>query len=95
MIGSDVVSLFPSLSARNTAKIVREQVQKSPITWQKIDVDWLRLYVHLNRESADDISEIMHLLPNKRKGRRGKESGMGSLECKKRKLAMDNVGNGR
>ena len=89
MLGSDVVPLFPSLSARNTAKIVREQVQKSPITWQKIDIDWLRLYIHLNEKMADDISEVAHLLPFKKKGRRGKESGIGSLECKKRKLDID------
>ena len=49
LIGSDVVSLFPSLKAENTAKIVRNQVRKSPISWRNIDVDWLILYIHQNR----------------------------------------------
>ena len=33
-----------------------------------------------------DISQISHLLPTKRKGKRGKEPGMGSKECLKRYL---------
>ena len=43
LIGRDVVSLFPSLSASNTARILREQVRKSPIKWRNIDDTWLRL----------------------------------------------------
>ena len=37
LLGSDVVSLFPSLSAERTAKIVRKQVEKSLINWENID----------------------------------------------------------
>ena len=88
LLGSDVVSLFPSLSAKNTSEIVRDQVRKSPITWQNIDHTWLRLYIHLN-ENLIDVSEVKHLLPYKKKGRKGKESGMSSLECKKRTLNMN------
>ena len=32
LLGSDVVSLFPSLSAKNTSEMLRDQVRKSPIT---------------------------------------------------------------
>ena len=39
LIGSEVASLFPSLKAENTAKIVRNQVRKSLISWQNIDID--------------------------------------------------------
>ena len=89
LLGSDVVALFPSLSATNTSKIVRKQVTKSPIVWQNIDHTWLRLYVHLNRNMTSDISKIEHLLPYKKKGRPGKESGMSSMECKKRRLNIN------
>ena len=58
---------------------------KSKIVWQNVDDTWLRLYVHLNRERID-VSEVLHLLPWKKKGRRGRESGMSSLECKRRHL---------
>ena len=89
LLGSDVVALFPSLSADMTAEIVRRQVVKSPITWFNVDHTWLRLYVHLNANLASDISVIKHLLPFKKKGRRGKESGMSSSECKKRRLNVN------
>ena len=90
LIGSDVVSLFPSLTAENTAKIVRNQVRKSPIEWKNIDVDWLRLYIHQNRSMSSDLSSIIHLLPQKRKGRRGVESGMHSQECLQRHIDTNN-----
>ena len=37
MVGSVVVSLFPSLSAVNTAKAVHSQALKSEIRWENID----------------------------------------------------------
>ena len=46
LLGSNVVSLFPSLSAQNTARIVREQLRKCPISWRNIDDTWLRLHLH-------------------------------------------------
>ena len=91
LVGSDVVSLFPSLTAETTAKIVRKQVRKSPITWMNVDVDWLRLYIHLNRSLASDISSVEELHPRKRKGRRGVESGMHSQECLQRHIHTDTV----
>ena len=86
LIGSDVVSLFPSLTAENTAKAVRSQALKSGIIWENIDSKWLRLYIHLNRNLSSDISQIEHLLPKKRKGKRGPEPGMSSKECLQRHL---------
>ena len=71
LLGSDVVSLFPSLSAEQTSKIVRGQVSKSDMKWENIDDKWLRLYVHLNRDNCSGIKEISHLLPYKKVGRRG------------------------
>ena len=59
------------------------------MTWQHIDHTWLRLYVHLNRDLSTSVEEIAHLLPYKKIGRPGKESGMSSLECKKRSLQIN------
>ena len=86
LIGSDVVSLFPSLTAENTSKCVRRQATKSDIEWTNIDEDWLRLYIHMNIQFSSDISQIEHLLPKKRQGKRGVEPGMNSTEVKKRDL---------
>ena len=48
LLGSDVKSLFPSLSAEKTGRAVRSQFEKSDITWQNIDWKLLTLYVKLN-----------------------------------------------
>ena len=86
MVGSDVVSLFPSLTAENTARIVRSQAEKIPIHWENIDTKWLRMYIHQNRSYSHDTTEIDYLLPRKRKGKRGPEPGMSSKECMRRHL---------
>ena len=86
MIGSDVVSLFPSLTAVETAKAVRSQAMKCSIKWDNIDSRWLRLYVHLNQHLSSDITPIKHLLPKKRKGKRGPEPSLSSKECLGRHL---------
>ena len=86
LIGTDVVSLFPSLSAVNTARAIRSQALKSDIVWENIDSKWLRLYIHLNRHMSTDVSSVQHLLPRKRKGKRGPEPGMSCSECLGRQL---------
>ena len=86
LLGTDVVSLFPSMSAEKTGEAIRKQVEKSKISWEEIDEKWLSLYVRLNRELCYNYEEIENLLPIRRRGRRGKEAGMGSQECDKRHL---------
>jgi len=92
-LGSDVEALFPSLSASNTARIVREQAIKSNIVWENVDPKWLCLYVHLNGGESSDIRDIEHLLPKRTPGRRGREAGMGSLEAKRREVRDSGEGN--
>ena len=48
LIGSDMVALFPSLSAEKTAESVRKQAEKIKIVWENIDDRLIRLYIHLN-----------------------------------------------
>ena len=67
LFGSDVKALFPSLSADRTSKLVREMAEKIDMDWVNLDDEWMRLYIHLNREMTSDIGEISHLLPKKRK----------------------------
>ena len=50
LIGSDVKALFPSLSAENTSKRIREQAEKIEMDWENLDEEWIELYIHLNRE---------------------------------------------
>ena len=64
LIGSDVVPLFPSLSAERTPIAVRAQAMKSDIKWENIEDRRLRLYIYMNKNLASDISKIEHLLPS-------------------------------
>ena len=93
LLGTDVVSLFPSLSAEKTGYAVRKQVEKSEIIWTEIDYEWLALYVHLNANLCSNLDEIEKYLPRRRRGRRGREAGLGSEECRKRYLVDDEHSN--
>ena len=86
LIGSDVVSLFPSLTADRTAKAVRSQAEKIEIKWENVDTRWLCMYIHQNRELSSDLSQVEKFLPRRRKGKRGPEPGLSSKECLKRYL---------
>ena len=74
LIGSDVVALFPSLSKANTIKAVKSQLSKSKVEWENLDVDWMRLYIHLNRGLCENIESVKKYLPYRRPGRRGVEA---------------------
>ena len=80
LIGCNMKALFPSLSAAKTSKIVRKQTEKSCMKWKNMSDDWIRFYMHLNRDLCTDIDHIEKLLPRKRKGRIGVEAGMDSRE---------------
>ena len=68
LLGTDVVSLFPSLSAERTGLAVRRQVEKSEVVWSEIDFEWLALYVHLNSTLCSNLNEIEKFLPKRRRG---------------------------
>ena len=95
LLGTDVKALFPSLSKERTSKAVRNQARKIPIKWNNIDKRWLTLYIHLNRGLSTDISKIKHLLPYKRKNKRGVEPGMSGVECMQRHLLDEYDINGK
>ena len=86
LLGSDVKALFPSMSAEKSAIAVKNQVKKIKMEWLNIDDQWLRLYIHLNRDMCSNLEEVIHLLPHRREGRRGVEAGMGSRECGERQV---------
>ena len=53
LLGTDVTSLFPSLSAKNTGRAVKNQIMKSKMKWSNIDTKWLSLYLRLNEKDID------------------------------------------
>ena len=48
LIGTDVKSLFPSLSAKRTGKAIRTQFEKTKVVWENVDWRLLTLYVKLH-----------------------------------------------
>ena len=50
ILGSDVCSLFPSLSAERTSMAVRKQIEKSKISWQNVNWHLVTLYIKLNEK---------------------------------------------
>ena len=74
ILGSDVCSLFPSLTADRTSKAVRNQIEKSKIEWSSVDWRLVSLYIKLNEdfwEKDKSFDQIRGFLP-RRKSRYGR-----------------------
>ena len=78
LVGSDVIALFPSITAEKTGKIVRQEIENSEVEFEGFDVDKGRAYIVINRDMIDDIEEIEYLLPA-RKGKTGIKPTMSSI----------------
>ena len=82
LVGMDAVSLFPSMSADETGKIVRKRVEMSKL---KVDgFNWKKasIYIKINKDYTSGIPrEVRKYLPV-RKSNRGTEPGMGSKGLK-------------
>ena len=90
VIGNDVISLFPSLNSENTGKIVREEVEKSTITFEGFNVRLGLRYIVTNREYTGDLEPIEELLPT-RVTKPGVKPGMKSKWVNSKEiLAEDN-----
>ena len=89
LVGMDAVALFPSLTGKKTAKLVRETAEK---TTMLIDgFDWRRgmIYVRMNKQLTTIRKEMRRFLPI-RKSLKGTEPGMGAESVKKRKYKLEN-----
>ena len=77
LLGTDVQSMFPSLSPDRTAEAIRCQVEKSLIIWENIDQKTLTLYIRLNEDMVKNkkiLKSIRRYLPvRKPRSNRGKK----------------------
>ena len=81
MIASDVVALFPSLRAEETAQICGQMVEMSELQLDNLDYTEMLLYIQLNRHRIQKLGYIENFLPvRKRKG--GKDPSMRSEQIK-------------
>ena len=83
LIGSDVVALFPSITADRTAEIVRKKIEESEIEFEGIDIDKARAYLAINIDDMnDEVKErIKHVIPE-RKSKNGTRPTMASINSK-------------
>ena len=68
MIGSDVVALYPSLTADRTAKIIRKKIEESDIKFEGFDIEKGRAYLAINREELDEEQRerMKRIIPEKK-----------------------------
>ena len=83
MVGSmDVEALYPSIHQREGARIVAEEIVKSDIKYEGVDVRKAAVYLATTLDKERQTSEgIAHLLPvRKAKGRQGRKPTIRSKE---------------
>ena len=89
LIGMDAVALFPSLSGKNTARIVREAAENTTMELEGFDWKKGMVYVRVNKHLTRVKREMRKFLPI-RKSTRGTEPGMASQSLNKRKYRTEN-----
>ena len=79
LVGTDVVALFPSMTAENTGKIIREKVTNTKMKVEGFRWKKALVYIRLNRSLVKNIpAEVRRYLPHRRK-QQGTAPGMGSI----------------
>ena len=81
LVGSDVIALFPSITADNTRKIIREQIIRSEIKLEGFDTEKARAYIVINKDEITDIEDLENILPI-RKSNHGTSPTMASITSK-------------
>ena len=67
LIGNDVKALFPNIKSQSTGKIVREEVERSPLEIEGFDYKYGLRYISMNRKYTGNLGPLSHLLPWKKK----------------------------
>ena len=70
-----MVALFPSIKSKNTGRIVRERVEKSPLKFEGFNWKQGARYIVMNKHLTSDLQELWGVLPYRRKVN-GVEPGM-------------------
>ena len=79
LVGSDVVALYPSITADRTARIIRDEIIKSEIELEGLDIERALAYIAINKNELEDIEELTELLP-KRISNNGSSPTMASIK---------------
>ena len=66
LIRNDVKALFPNIKSESTGKIVREEVERSPLEIEGFDYKYGLRYISMNKRYTGNLGPISHLLTWKR-----------------------------
>jgi hypothetical protein len=66
LLGNDVKALFPNIKSATTGKIIREEVERSPLEIEGFDYKYGLRYISMNRRYTGSLGPIKHLLPWKK-----------------------------
>ena len=77
MLGLDVTALFPSLSPKRTAEIVRKKMMRSPMKIQGFNWKMGLVYITMNKHLTSNLGSLWKILPY-RKNVGGTTPGMSS-----------------
>ncbi len=68
MVGSDIVSLFPSITATQGGKLCREALLETDISFEGVNYQELAIYIALNYSSHFKIpADVRNLIPQRNK----------------------------
>ena len=86
LVGNDVVALFPSIQSTSTGRIVRKEVEESPMQIEGFDHRLGAQHIAMNKKYTGDLAPIANILPWRSKAP-GCAPGMKSkwVNCKENK----------
>lgn len=67
LVGNNVIALFPNIQSRSTGKIVRDEVERSPLVIEGFDYKLGTKYIVMNKQYTGNLKPIANLLPWRKK----------------------------
>ena len=81
MVATDVVALFPSMRAEETARVCGQMIENSELLVENLDYTEMLLYIRLNKEKVKNLGQVEHFLPVRSRGG-GREPSMRNDQIK-------------
>ena len=63
LLGNDVIGLFPNIKSKNSARIVRQKVEKSEVVFEGFDYKHGGRYIVMNKSYTGDLKPLWNVLP--------------------------------
>ena len=67
LVGNDVIALFPNIQSKSTGKIIRDEVERSPMVIEGFNYKLGVTYIAMNKEYTGDLKPMEKFLPWRKK----------------------------